>query len=208
MDVDFRTVEVQSAQFVKVELKIGAGELKVRGGASSHLLEANFHYSNPDWKPELTYSLQEGKGMLLLRQPARWWGIFAGVVRNEWDLTFSDDIPMEMSLEFGAGKCHLNLGQLSLEKLRIRFGAGEGIIDFTGLKKSLKADVKGGVGRAQINLPKGVGIRVDARGGIGAVRAFGLRRDGHIYLNEEWGKSPVLLDLDIEGGIGEIELKG
>lgn len=106
-------------------------------------------------------------------------------MRNEWDLAFSGQIPMEMSLELGAGRCYLHLGELSLEELRIRFGAGDGLLDFAGLKKSLKANIKGGVGRAKILLPQEAGVRVDACGGIGAIKASGLRREGPIYLNEK-----------------------
>jgi len=55
-------------------------------------------------------------------------------------------------------------------------------------------------------LPKDVGVTAHATGGIGSVRAVGLHENDHEYTNDAFGKSPHTIRLNIEGGIGEIEL--
>jgi hypothetical protein len=57
-----------------------------------------------------------------------------------------------------------------------------------------------------IRLPKNVGVTAHASGGIGAVRAEGLHEDGREYTNDAYGKTPHKITVDVEGGIGEIEL--
>jgi hypothetical protein len=47
---------------------------------------------------------------------------------------------------------------------------------------------------------------VNAEGGIGAVNAHGLKRDGDAYVNDAYGKSPTTIDMTIHGGVGEINL--
>ena len=64
----------------------------------------------------------------------------------------------------------------------------------------------GGVGQATIRLPKDVGVTAHAAGGIGSIRAEGLHENGSEYKNDAYGKTPYTIKLDVQGGIGEIEL--
>jgi predicted membrane protein len=66
--------------------------------------------------------------------------------------------------------------------------------------------VEGGVGSAMIRLPRDVGVRVNASGGIGSVNADGFRRDGDSYENDAYGKTASSIDMTVHGGIGEIDL--
>ena len=69
-----------------------------------------------------------------------------------------------------------------------------------------RANIQGGVGQVTVRLPKNVGGQIHALGGIGAVNAHGLRRDGETYVNDAYGKSPVTIRMNIHGGVGEINL--
>jgi hypothetical protein len=47
---------------------------------------------------------------------------------------------------------------------------------------------------------------VEVEGGIGSVDASFLNKNGNIYTNDAYGKTPVSLDIRIEAGIGSIDL--
>jgi len=80
-------------------------------------------------------------------------------------------------------------------------------VDLTGDRKTdLTADIEGGVGQANIRLPKNVGVIAHASGGIGSINVRGLKHDGDSYINDAYGKSPATIHLKVEGGIGEITL--
>ena len=80
-------------------------------------------------------------------------------------------------------------------------------VDFTGDRKTdLTADIEGGVGQANIRLPKNVGVIAHASGGIGSIDVHGLKHDGDSYTNDAYGKSPATIHLKVEGGIGQITL--
>ena len=86
-------------------------------------------------------------------------------------------------------------------------GAGQMDLDLTGDRKTdLTADIEGGVGQANIRLPKNVGVIAQASGGIGSINVRGLKHDGGSYTNDAYGKSPATIHLKVEGGIGEIVL--
>jgi len=200
-----KTVELGAAQSVQVSLDMKAGELKVTGGASQ-LLDANFTYNVPEWKPEVKYEVSGGVGNLDVEQPGS--GSSTGDTQNNWDLHLNDKAPMEMTVNMGAGRATLTLSGLALSKLELNMGAGEATVDLTGdWKKDLSAQIQGGVGRATIRLPREVGVHVVAHGGIGSINANGFVKEGDAYVNTQYGKSPVTLRIEVEGGVGEINLE-
>jgi uncharacterized protein DUF2154 len=206
LQTESRSVQLGDAKSAQVEIKMRAGELKVAGGASG-LLDGQFTYNVASWKPDVEYNVSSGKGRLTIQQSSGPGGTGHGA-RNEWDLRFGNQVPIELTAELGAGRADLTLGSLALRQLRLEIGAGETVVDLTGdWKNDLEAHIQGGVGKATIRLPCEVGVRVKAQGGIGAINAHELKRDGEAYINDAYGKSRATLHVDVEGGIGEINLE-
>jgi hypothetical protein len=136
---------------------------------------------------------------------------------------------MDMSIDLGAGRTNLKLGSLaltsldinagagdvdldlsdsqSLSQLDFKMGAGELTLDLTGdWQDDLDAAIKGGVGEISLKLPSNVGVRIVVDTGIGGVDTSGLTKDGDTYTNDAYGDSEVTLRIDIDGGIGQINL--
>jgi len=199
-----QSIDLQDAKSVSASLEMPAGRLTMHGG-SAHLLEADFHYDASDGKPEVSYTVSGNHGELTLNQePNR---PHFGTSHNDWDLRFGNSVPLDMNLQMGAGQSNLRLGDVPLNHLRIEMGAGELNLDLTGDRKTnLDADIQGGAGKAMVHLPRNVGVRVHASGGIGSIRAPGLHRDGDEYTNDAYGKTPASIEMNIEGGVGEIDL--
>lgn len=202
------SVDLQGAELVRATIEMPTGALEVSGGASK-LLEAQFDYAESEGEPQTEYRVFGKQGDLKIRQ------IHAGSSHvhmlgrpNTWNLRMNDDVPVELSVHMGAGQGDLRLQGLSLTRLEVHVGAGELALDLRGdWKKNLDAEIHGGVGSATIRLPRNVGVRISASGGIGSINAGGLRRDGDEYFNEAYGKSPVTIRMDFRGGIGEINLR-
>jgi hypothetical protein len=58
-----------------------------------------------------------------------------------------------------------------------------------------------------VQLPSKVGVRVEVKGRLGKINAEGLQREGEAYINDAYGDSDVTLDVDIQGGVGRINLE-
>ena len=81
-------------------------------------------------------------------------------------------------------------------------------LDLTGPRTAnLDVDIEGGVGSGTIRLPKDVGVRAHASGGIGSIFTDGLTRDGDAYVNDAYGKSAITVNVEVHGGIGQINLQ-
>src|SRR5882757_4832917 len=178
-----RTVDRQGAKSVDVSMETGSGELNISSG-SSHLLDADFNYSESYETPRVDYNVADGIGHLSISQDQG--STHFGAKHNQWNLRLSNDIPLELEMKMGAGQADL---------------------DLTGDRKNdLIADLQGGVGQVTIRLPRKVGVVVHASGGIGSVDAHGLRHDDGEYTNEAYGKTPATIRLTVQGGIGQISL--
>ncbi len=222
------TIELGDAETVDVEIEMGAGELDVSGGADE-LLEATYTYNVDELEPEATYS----GGKLIVQHADVKGGIrtFFDLddYRNEWDLRFNEDMPMEMNIDLGAGRTDLTLGSLALTSLDINAGAGDVDLDLSGSQSltrldydmgagkftldltgdwqdDLDATIRGGVGVLTLSLPREVGVRVEVDTGIGSVDTSGFTKDGDTYTNDAFGESDVTLRINIEAGVGKINL--
>src|SRR5215212_5988323 len=67
MQSEAKSVDPKNAQSARVQLKMGAGELNVTGGAD-RLMEADFSYNVSGWKPEVSYDVSGGEGKLVVNQ--------------------------------------------------------------------------------------------------------------------------------------------
>jgi hypothetical protein len=108
----------------------------------------------------------------------------------------------------GARESDLDLDSLALKELNLQMGAGQTRVDLTGdCEPYLDASIQGGVGEATVTLLSGIGVNVRAKGDLGKINAEGLEREGDSYVNDAYGDSDVTLDVEVQGGVREINLE-
>jgi hypothetical protein len=200
-----QSVELGDAKSVRVEIDLGAGDLQLTGD-SEKLMEADFTYNVAKLKPEVEYT----DGTLVVRQPdingmPNLQSITA--FRNEWGLRLYDKVPMDLSVDVGAGSSNLQLDGLSLTGLDISLGAGTYTVDLSGdWARNLDVSIDAGAAFLTVRLPRDVGARVKVKPGPHTIEATGLTKDGDIYTNAAYGVSDVTLQIDLQAGIGTINL--
>jgi hypothetical protein len=202
------TVELGGADSVRVDVGLGVGEVNIEGGAGD-LLEADFTFNVEEWEPNIDYRISGREGRLTVKQPdSNVEGIPDDQIEYTWDLKLSDDVPMDLDVTLGVGDSNLDLRGLSLTNLNVEVGVGEADVDLSGdWPESFDVDIQGGVGSTRVILPREVGVRVRTQTGIGAISVRGLIRDGDVYTNEAYEGADVVLDIEVQGGVGSIELE-
>lgn len=230
MRTDYENVEVGAAEAVRAEIVMNFGEIKISGGAGD-LMEAELSYNVDELEPRVSYDISGSTGELTVKHrdiedlPL---GDYEET-RSEWELSFNDDVPMDMTLtmgatrgdidlrglelanlnlEVGAAQADLSLGDGPLRNLDIEMGAGDLTIDMANdWDSDLTGEITSGVGKLTIYLPSDVGVVVDVEMGIVTIETKGLQKDGNRYTNDAFGESEVTLRLQIEGGVGDIHLE-
>jgi hypothetical protein len=198
-------IEAGKVERVRTDIHMGAGEIRIQGGAAK-LLEGTFTYNSPGLKPEVRYDASSFRGSLVIRQTTDKLKV-PGDLKNTWDLRLNNDILMDLVVNIGAGEGKLNLSGLSLRTLEMSMGAGEVDVDLTGdWKRNVEVKVRGGVGEATLRLPRTIGVEARAKGGIGEIKVRGLEKVGDVYQNAAFAKAPVKMYVDVAGGVGQINL--
>ena len=194
-----RTIPLGGAGEATVEVSFGGGELEIGAGTGGELLSGHFIYNIEEWAPEVAY---EG-GTLSVKQgrDEEDWGIPTGAVadiRNEWELRFSPEIPLEMDLEIGAGV---------------------GTLDFTGLQLSeLDVDMGPGDFEVRFDEPNTAGMgRLTLDTGAAKLEATGVGNAGPDHMTVQSGAGQITLDftgdwpgsadIDITAGVGAMTLR-
>lgn len=200
-----RTVNIDSASAASVQIVFGAGELNVSGGADS-LMDGNFRYNVAEWQPQVDYSEAEAQGTLLITHQGE--GVPVGdAVINDWDLQFSNTVPLELAIQTGAGESQLDLAALDLTAVSIETGVGTTHINLNGTwQHDLHVSVTGGVGEITIDLPTELGVHVNADTALVSVTTSGLSKYSRGYVNDAYQTAPYALTLDLEAGIGSVVL--
>ena len=207
MQRESKSVDPKGAQSARAQLKMGAGEMNLTGGADQ-LMEADFSYNVSEWKPKVSYDVSADEGELVVKQGGAGGSSLSGETRNEWEIRLNDELPTDLVVQMGAGESDLDLDSLSLTGLKLQMGAGKTTVDLTGdYTQGFDASIQGGVGEATVMLPTGVGVKAKAQGGLGKINAEGLTREGDSYVNDAYGDSAVTLVVDVQGGVGEIRLE-
>jgi len=197
-----KVVELDKSELTRVEIKMGAGELRVAGG-SSKLLEADFTYNVSAWKPQVEYHSTGVRSDIEISHPPG----TAPQGKSDWNLRFNDSVLLDLVAHVGAGQAHLNLGSLNLRSVAVNLGAGQVNVDLRGSpRRSYDVRINGGVGQATVYVPSSVGISATATGGIGEINVRGLEKRNGRWINPGHVNSPVTIRLHVKGGIGRIDL--
>ncbi len=200
-----KTIELDKAEMVRVEMRMGAGELNVEGG-SPRLLDADFFFDNPAQEPDVRYEDGSFRGRLTIAQPNSH-GLDP-VSHYEWKLRLNNDVPWDVVTHLGAGNAQMNLGAMNLRGVEVHMGVGNLDMDLRGNpKRDYDVEIHGGVGNATVRLPEGVGIVADAHGGIGNIDAEGLEKHNGRWVRANREDAKVTIHLDVRGGIGNITLR-
>jgi hypothetical protein len=206
MKTETQSVKMGGAKDISALIEMGAGDLTVRGGARD-LMEGKFvHRANRE-APVVDYNVSGDHGDLEVKEAGNNHTNNAGD-KIRWELELNSHVPTELKVEMGAGEANLELRDVSLTGLSVEMGAGSSTVDLTGnWKQSAEVSLEGGVGNVKVMLPRDVGVHVTVEGGLGSVSAGQFTRDGSAYVNAEYGKSPITIEVKVEGGVGHVDLE-
>jgi hypothetical protein len=221
-----KTVQAQGASTVKVELTQAAGILKVSPG-TGQLMDATFVCSKDVWNPKVAYTQQNNSGTLMIKQPDSEVNM-QDEDRNDWQIRFSNATVLDMYLKVGAGQSNIdlhgmkisnllleagagdftvNLANTSLPELKVNAGVGAVKVDLTGKwSNNLNAEINGGIGEITLILPKNTGVQVEISG-LGSVEGTGFKKQDGYYVNNAYGKGGKSLMIEINGGLGSVNLE-
>jgi hypothetical protein len=206
---DTRDVAAAGAKTSLVNLEMGAGELNVQPAAlAGSVMRATLTHSSSAGDVRAAYVVRDGVGQLTLSQPRGDEVIYLRSFRNTWDVQLSDALTERLNVAMGAGQSSLKLGGLPLRHAQISTGAGNVLVDLTGIwENDATIDISTGMGRLEVRLPDETGVEVMVNGHMGVLNTPGLTKvESGIYRNPAYHSSAITLHVNVAAGLGELVL--
>jgi hypothetical protein len=198
-----RSIPMDKSEALRLNLKMGVGELTLAGGASK-LMEGDFRFAE-QWEPTIDYRPGASRSELSIGHRK---GLHtAPDGDSQWNIKLNDSLALDIDANLGVGEARMDLGTTNLRSVNIHMGVGELRLDLRGTpKRSYDVHIEGGVGEATVYLPTMVAVLATAKGGIGNISVEGLEKRGGYWLNPAHENDPIKVRVDVKGGIGEIRL--
>ena len=203
-------VELGDIAEAEVLIKFGAGEVDIGSlpSRSTKLMEGDLKYDRSRGDPIKELEQRDGKGILTLSAaPGK--GVQIGVGGEEWDIKFSRNIPLDLSLEIGAASVDLDLESLNIRNLRLQVGASDVKVVFPESAGTTTATIKAGVARIILDIPEGVAARINTDLGLSSLdidKGRFKKSDGY-YVSPGYETAKNRLDLSIDTGVASVTIK-
>jgi hypothetical protein len=187
--------QIAGESSLAVEVRYGAGDLRIRPGGTSTLYRMHLRYDEDAFTPVAAY--EPGRLRVGVESAGRRGSVRRDASGGELDLELASDLPMALQLEFGAVRADIDLGGLSLTDLQLRTGASETKLDVSSLNPARLRAARMEVGAADFTASR-LGnlntsdIRISA--GVGKVT---------LDLGGAWQSDATV---DVHMGLGSLEL--
>lgn len=201
-------VPLGQAQRAKVNIKYGAGELRIDDRAgTSDLVSGSFGGGVEHSTRQLGDDMQVDLRMPPVNWPVAW--PFTGTGSLNWTVGLNPDIALALDLEIGASRNLIDLRNLNISELRLSTGASSSTIDFPERAGYTAAWLKSGAAAVDINIPTGVAARIRTRGGLASIDVNTARfpRLGGEYQSPDYATADNRVDLDVETGVGSVRIR-
>jgi hypothetical protein len=194
LQTESKVIPAGEAKSADVTLNMGAGRLRLEGGAAQ-LLEGTFRFRRERYRPEFDYHVVAERGELVVRHRRRLGFFNSGATLG----SHLSGCPSAWRHRPAPGESRAAGHRHGRRRDDPRF-AGSADEGLQGVDRRRRRE-------RRIYLPTDVGVRVHVDGGLGSIHADGLVKNGDYYVNDAYGRAPVTLDVRVDAGIGSLELR-
>jgi hypothetical protein len=194
-------IPLRAAGQASVRIKFSAGTLTTGVAALGALVDGEFRGG--------VVHRELGPGIVELEQDTSW-GMPWLNHESSWTVGLSGEVPLDMRLEGGASRTRLDLSDTKLRRLELKSGASETTVTLP--RAAGVTDVRAEAGAASLTfvVPTGVAARIRAKMGLGSSQVDEARfpRMGDSYQSPDYATAENRVDLDIQGGVGSVRVRG
>jgi hypothetical protein len=172
----WRTVDIsrqlRDTQPQRVRVQYGAGRVDVRGTSDPLLYAMHLRYDENRSIPLHKYDSEQRSTALGLESLGGGMRGSSGGESGELRLTLPRNVPLDLDLEFGGTQSSLDLGDMSLQSVRLECGATDAMLLFSRPNRIRMRDLEVNVGAADFSarqLANAAADQILVRGGIGSV---------------------------------------
>jgi len=191
---------------LSVKIDYGAGVVNINGNNKNannidNLVLFNDVTTTTE-EPIFTYTKDNDKGNLYLARASQSIPPFKNL-KDEWSVSFSNNIPLNMDLNYGAAEVNIDMSNLKVSNLDIDTGASESTITFADYPT--KVNIDAGMSSFNFKFPTNVGVIIIADNGMSSMSLnnFKEKYEG-IFINEYYEENSTNnIEINIDAGMSD-----
>ena len=198
---------MEGAEQARITLNPAIGTVSIKALVDSRLLLEGeiLHTSREKVGVASSYDLNEGTAVYSLRSTG--FEVFYPTgprASPSWKLSLSDRLPLDVTVELGAGELDLDFSRLQVQSLKVDLGVGKMVVTLPESVQGL-VQIEGAIGETQIIVPKGAAVRVHSSTGIGnvVVPSSYLSQEGS-FVSSNFASAEKQIDLNVDQAIGRV----
>ena len=185
---------------LEVEVEYGAGKLTVAPATRPLLYQLKLRYDEDQFIPVTAYDRAHGKLRVAVQSRERKKGARMERVHDEARaaVQLARDVPVSLDLSFGAGEADVDLGGMSIRRLRLATGASEAHVSFASPNRVAAESITLQAGAASFRAT-----------GLGNARASHFQFEGGVGetvldFSGEWNRSATA---SVRMGLGAVKIR-
>lgn len=198
---------LEGATSARVVIEPGAGALALKALDDSNTLLSGTVGQRRGEQISQDFSQANGRATFILRSSGSTIFLPQDQNRWKWDLGLNRQIPLDLKVGLGAGEAVLDLTGLDLSALEVDLGVGQSTITLPATGR-FEAKVNGAIGQLVIIVPQGMAVRIHANtalGGLDVPDRYNQNND--VYTSPGYESADHRIELDISQAIGEIVIR-
>ena len=198
----------------EIRILLGAGDLTLEGGAKDgRLMEATVSSGLPDMQPDYSAGMNGSVRTVAMTETGHkkkdWVKFHARESwANTWDVRLTDEVPVALVINVGAGESVITLVTTNLTSLTVNNGVGETTIDLTGYRgRQYNAQVHSGVGDLTMRIDRNSNTRIVMHNGVGDIDTRGIVQTDDHYTTAGFNPALPVNEITLTQGVGSIQLE-
>lgn len=200
-----------TAQQAEITLAPAAGALRLHAlGSSSALISGTVPTASGE-RLTRQASIQGAAQVFALRSTGSYtFPFYFGTQPQAWDLGLTTRVPLELTVNMGAGQAELDLRGLQVTDLLVSTGAGQTTV-WLPTSGRMTGKMSSGAGQTVIIVPSGVGLRLVVHTALASVQISGAFNyvgiGDRTYTSPGYSSAADRADLDISQAVGSIVVR-
>lgn len=208
-DVVPHTIEedLNGAETLSVEIELGAADAQIGALEDERMAARGEFRANERLQPQIAYSVQGDRGRLTIGEQGREYLPFGLGFTGRLDLALNSNVPLDLTIQAGAGDLTLDLTEINLRSLTIKGGIGS-ITLILPSQGAFTAEISTGVGSFAITVPDELSALIEVDSGLGSAdvpTAF-VRQEEGLWATPAYSAAEHAM-IHISMGVGSVDIQ-
>lgn len=191
----------ETVNLIEANLEPGSSALTIRDAGEKLLIA---HFGEWSRKPLASMNIKDGRANIELSNRAgskRFWGGAVEINTDEsedWRLSFSREVPLDLTITGEDSELHLNLATTPLKDLNLIADDADVYIKLGDLQPDVKLNITGNDSKLRLRVPQESGLKVSGVNDPTYLEQIGLVSQNGVFVSNGFDAASVRIEVQLD----------